>query len=570
MRRWSTNLPKSILTAFALPGAKEGGSRPGLRKCDIRRAKLYNMLRRSFLRTCESINLSGLSHTLGDIPARVGGGKKLRDDLFMKEVSSTSSELGSETPFSDDSALSGLPRREVAVSERLPEEFVVNTLLPHMDRLITRFIVAHTPAMLTQLVECYATYTHYRTSGQNTGPIIERLMDTIKYRMPGYQSSDIVSSLPACFALAADDEELFSMFMDRIEDLKWTSFTPLQLLGILRIYSKLPHFVKTVHESIVPAVVESVKKLDGHELKDVIVALGSAAGSDRSLAGDVHALMAILPEIEKRVVYGLQTTSTTATQVQSREVKSVAQGGSSLRTTESSNTSQDEHACTSHCSHQQLSVTSAIPILDQIDILWALVRLQIRHQALISAVADTLPEIINDLPVKYICRLAWIFAHTESPNLQSTLDIMISAISESSVLLLPGEVSRLVSCLGAPGFAALRGVLEDATDRLVEELKVGQGTAEVSQPVSHLSAERRRDIAFLLFSVSRLTSSPSVLLLSHEEYLVELINKASDQFTEPEIRRIVGTCTTAGLSVPKKWRLIADAVKAKLDEQTIS
>ena len=455
-----------------------------------------------------AVEAAEASLSLGCISAKVGGGKKLRDDLLMKEV------FDDRVGDTESGSILGAARKEVAVSSRLPEEFIVETLIPHMDRLISRYIVAHTPAMLTQLVTAYATYTDYRKSGQNTGPIIERLMDTIKYRMAGYSASDIVSSLPSCLLLAADDTELFEMFADRIQELK-SDFSALNLLGIVRVYSKLgKSFLKPVHEWMVPALVEVIQSYDNQELTDIFISLANASSTDASLSGDVHALFALVPEMERRLLRDL-------------------------------------------------------PFFMQSDILWAMIKLGVNHSALIESVAVGInkPGVAEDSPLRQIARLYWVFS--KAGKLDSVNQVLGKTLQEGRNHLSPADLARVAQALPAEGGGLPIGLLESVADRLVKELIVEEKNwlTNSGDSKDKFPASMKRDLLFLLTAQSRLKT----LQLAPSGELFSLLLRHADSFTDSDIRRITAALLSAPDSygrlvaaLPKDWRLIVRAVTKQM------
>ena len=423
---------------------------------------------------------------LGSIPSSIGGGKKLNEDLTVKEV------------FEDHDHLQGHGRKEIVASKRLPEEFIAETLIPHMDRLITRYIVAHTPAMLSQLVTCYATYTNMRTEGQNIGPLIERLMDTIKYRMAGYEAADIVASVGPCYALAPDDTELFEMFLDRLK-MKQDDLSALNLLGLMRIYSKLAGpFISDLHGWMIPRLVIILKEYDNQEICDILISLASASATDSSVTGDVHSLLALVPELERR-----------------------------------------------------LTAETPLDFFLQADALWALSRLGVQHDLLTTSVADRLsqPATADDLPVKYLCRLFWVFS--KLGQLDRVAQPLASALSNCQAYLTASDFARLAQAQPSPS-PLPSGLLEGIGSRLQAQIAV-EGLGE---------DRNRKDFCFLLSGLARL----DLLEKDPASTLFRLISENSESFSEQEIRQVILALWTSPMHrdtlkeyVPKSWSLIAAA-----------
>ena len=343
------------------------------------------MLRR-FIRLTSEIEVP-----LRDVPARVGGGKALNPEMKFRrsEVAETSG-------------------REVAVSPRLPEEFVRETLIPHMDRLITRYIVSHTPPMLTSLLRTYAQYTHMRESGQNTGPIVERLMDTIKYRMAGYQADDIVASLHAAYLLAPDDDELFTMFLDRIKKVENDMSVP-GWLAAVRTYSRLPERVHDLHDYLIPKAHELVKQLGDRELVDLVLVCG--VSGDTGLAADVNAFRVMLPELERRV--------------------------------------------------------SELPVPVAIDVFWALAKNAVFFEAAFTRLVADLgkDDVVSDLPGKYLVRSLWAFAKVGKSEHAVVKEHLVPAVVAMKNHLSFGDVARL----SQTDIVFPQGFLEETSSRLRSE-----------------------------------------------------------------------------------------------------
>lgn len=423
---------------------------------------------------------------LGTIPSSVGGGKKINEDLIVKEV------------FGEQDSLQEHGRKEIVASKKLPEEFIVETLIPHMDRLITRYIVAHTPSMLSQLVTCYATYTNMRTEGQNIGPLIERLMDTIKYRMPGYEAADIVSSVGPCFALAPDDTELFEMFLDRLKT-KQDDLSALNLVGLMRIYSKLAGpCISDLHGWMIPRLVQILREYDNQEICDILISLASASATDPSVTGDVHCLLALVPELERR-----------------------------------------------------LAGDTALDFFLQADALWALARLGVQHDLLVASVADRLsqPGTAEDLPVKYLCRLFWVFS--KLGQLDRVAQPLSAALANCQAHLTASDFARVAQAQPSPS-PLPPGLLEGIASRLQAQV-AADGLAEDRQ---------RKEFCFLLSGLARL----GLLDRDTNSTLFKLMNDSAETFSEPEIRQVVLALWTspahrAGLTgfIPKSWSLIASA-----------
>ncbi|KAF4681118.1 hypothetical protein FOZ63_004436, partial [Perkinsus olseni] len=81
--------------------------------------------------------------------------------------------------------------KALVMPSRLPEDFIEETLIPHMENCIRFNIKTYTPAELTQLTRGYALYTYRRDTSGN-GPLMEYLAEMIKSRMVAFTAIEIV------------------------------------------------------------------------------------------------------------------------------------------------------------------------------------------------------------------------------------------------------------------------------------------------------------------------------------------------------------------------------------------
>ena len=154
----------------------------------------------------------------------------------------------------------------------------------------------YTPAQLTQVARAYAKYTLNRDD-RGAGPLVEKLSETIKYRVPGFEAIDIIDILPPMLQIRPEDDELFLMLSDRIKE-KLDDFNALNLIGVIRVYLKRGD-VSIVKNVLLPRLIESLSTYDPIEVAEMMIAIGQAAGTDLSLSGDVHILQCIVPIVEK-------------------------------------------------------------------------------------------------------------------------------------------------------------------------------------------------------------------------------------------------------------------------------
>jgi len=365
------------------------------------------------------------------VPGRVGGGIKLRKDLNLREPNSEEVQKGDT-------------RSGVVLSKRVPEEFIQNTLLPHLEERMRMSIHIYTPGQLVQVARSYSKYTMDRDD-RGAGPLVEKLTETIKYRMPGFEAIDIIDILPAMLQLCPNDDELFSMLADRVKT-KIDDFNALNLVGVVRSYLKRGD-VRIVKEILLPRLIESLKTYDPAEVAEMLIAIGRATATDMSLSGDVHMLQCLIPELEPNFPH--------------------------------------------------------LPLLVQLNVVWSLAKMNVNHSLFRSVVIDRFisePKLASDLPTKLLAKSAWIFARIgafkSDPKL---LDIFLPVITNNRALFNGSEFARLVMAFS--DVAEIQTDLVAMGNRLIESLTCEE---EMERETGSSSRKQRQEVMMILSGMQRL------------------------------------------------------------------
>jgi len=182
------------------------------------------------------------------------------------------------------------PRKKaVVLSKRLPQDFVENTLLPHIESQLLDSIHVYTPAELSQIARAYSKQEVRQRV------LCRKLADTVKLRMKAFEAVDVVDILGALWILIPDDDELFEVLEERILQ-KLDDFTALNFMGIIRIYNKRASKHHDLLAKVIPRLRELLGNYEGIELSEMLVSMAQSAEA----ASDMDILMTLVPEIERR------------------------------------------------------------------------------------------------------------------------------------------------------------------------------------------------------------------------------------------------------------------------------
>ena len=399
-----------------------------------------------------------------NVPGRVGGGVKLRKDLAIREPTK-------------DELKAGDHRSGVVLSKRVPEEFIQNTLLPHLEERMRSSIHVYTPSQLVQVARSYAKYTADRED-RGAGPLIEKLFETVKYRMPGFEAADIIDILPSALALTPDDDELFGMLSDRMRE-KIDDFNALNLVGVVRVYLKRGD-VQLVKELFLPRLLESLKDYDTIEIAEMLIAIGQATGTDVSLQGDVHVLQCLVPELEQKF--------------------------------------------------------DDLPLVVQLNCVWALAKMKVNHKLMRDTVVGRLcdAQLVSDLPTKVLAKAVWIFgrlgAWKENPSL---LTAILPVVKQSRSMFNGPEFARLI--LGLSSVPEAREDLVAMANRLCEALGSEE---ELEREPDTSTRKSRQEVMMVLSGFERLglIKGPEDPRLAAMKNFIE---KEQNKFEPVEIHQLV-------------------------------
>jgi hypothetical protein len=282
-----------------------------------------------------------------------------------------------------------LSSQDLVVSDRLPQDFVDETLLPHLEGQIKDQIHVYVPAELCRVSRAYAKF--HRSQGRRPQRhLIEKLAGTVKYRMVAFQAVDIVDVLPSMLMLCPQDDEVFKMLGDRTMQLV-DDFSAPNLVGVIRCFAKVPNKDLSLLAQLVPRLRDSLGQYDTHEISDMIVSVAQASELDGTVRKDLDVLSALIPEVEARF--------------------------------------------------------AETPLLVQLNTLWALTQLRVTHHRLLEATAGDLrtPIKVADMPTKYVCRALWIYRR--SNRLSLVMDALLPSCEEQAELFAAADFARLAQAL---------------------------------------------------------------------------------------------------------------------------
>ena len=272
--------------------------------------------------------------------------------------------------------------KSVVLSKRLPEDFIENTLMPHLESQLLENIHVYTPAELTQIARVYSMQKVRQRA------LCQKLSDTIKFRMKGFEAIDVVDALGPMWIMTPDDDELFEELEKKIYE-KIDDFTALNFMGIVRIYNKRASKHHELLSKVIPRLKELLATYEGVELSEMLVSMAQSAEA----AADMDILMTLVPEIEKR--------------------------------------------------YQDVS------LLHSINNVWALAQMKINHAGLMKRVAEDVstPHKVKDLTPGYMARLVWVYRRCGPEAWDMVKDSLLPLIRGAAAEFGPGEFARLAQAL---------------------------------------------------------------------------------------------------------------------------
>jgi hypothetical protein len=175
------------------------------------------------------------------------------------------------------------------LSKRLPEDFVENTLKPHLESQLLSNIHVYTPAELVKIARAYSKQdgTQYVLS--------TKLADTVRFRIDGFEAVDIVDIIGALWVLVPGDDELFECLETRILQ-KLDDFSALNLMGLIRIFNKRTSKHFDFLAQVVPKLKTLLADYEALELSEMLVSMAQSPEAQ----ADMDILMTLVPEVERR------------------------------------------------------------------------------------------------------------------------------------------------------------------------------------------------------------------------------------------------------------------------------
>jgi len=305
--------------------------------------------------------------------------------------------------FAEEAASSSVPGggKGVVLSKRLPEDFVENTLKPHLEAQLLNNIHAYTPAELVKIARAYA-----RQDGIQY-PLCKKLVDTVKWRIDGFEAVDIVDIMGAMWTMAPGDDELFEVLEKRIVT-KMEDFSALNIMGLIRIFNKRASKHHDFLSTVLPRLRNLLADYEALELSEMLVSMAQSPEA----ATDMDILMTLVPEVERR--------------------------------------------------YPEVSLVHAI------NNVWALTQLKVVHPRLLDLVAADLanPKKSKDLTPAYMARITWVYRRCNQWDKVSGViqPLLKSAAAEFRC----GEFARLAQAL--PEEQALLRRIADVLRQGIDEM----------------------------------------------------------------------------------------------------
>ena len=272
--------------------------------------------------------------------------------------------------------------KSVVLSKRLPEDFIENTLRPHLESQLLDNIHVYTPAELTQIAKAYSVQDIRQRA------LCQKLSDTMKFRIKGFEAIDVVDALGPMWIMTPDDDELFEVLEQRIYE-KIDDFTALNFMGIVRIYNKRASKHHDLLSKVIPRLKELLGTYEGVELSEMLVSMAQAAEA----AADMDILMTLVPEIERRY--------------------------------------------------------NDVSLLHSINNVWALTQMKINHPGLLKRVAEDVctAHKIKDLTPSYMARLVWVYRRCGTEAWEMVKGSLLPLIRGAAAEFRAGEFARMAQAL---------------------------------------------------------------------------------------------------------------------------
>jgi hypothetical protein len=266
------------------------------------------------------------------------------------------------------------------LSKRLPEDFVENTLKPHLESQLLSNIHVYTPAELVKIARAYSKHRDFQR------PLANKLADTVRFRIEGFEAVDIVDIMGAMWIMVPGDDELFECLEKRIL-LKLEDFNALNLMGLIRIFNKRASKHFDFLSQVLPRLRDLLADYEALELSEMLMSIAQSPEA----SADMDILMTLVPELERR--------------------------------------------------YDEVSLVHAI------NNVWALTQLKVVHPRLLERVAKDLssPTKSKELPPNFMARITWVYRRCNMWDKVS--GIMLPMIKAAAAEFRCSEFARLAQAL---------------------------------------------------------------------------------------------------------------------------
>lgn len=287
------------------------------------------------------------------------------------------------------------------LSKRLPEDFVENTLKPHLESQLLSNIHAYTPAELVKIARAYSKQNEIQYV------LCKKLVDTVKWRIDGFDAVDIVDIMSALWTMAPGDDELFDVVEKRIVK-KVEDFSALNLMGLIRIFNKRASKHHDFLGMVLPRLRKLLEDYEALELSDMLVSMAQSPEA----AADMDILMTLVPEVERRY--------------------------------------------------------SEVSLVTSINNVWALTHLKVVHPRLLDAVAKDLSNTkkSQDLTPAYMARSTWVYRRCNAWDKVSK--VLLPLLKSAAAEFRCGEFARLAQAI--PEEEALLRRIGDVLRQSIDEM----------------------------------------------------------------------------------------------------
>lgn len=180
-------------------------------------------------------------------------------------------------------------KNSIVLTKRLPEDYIENTLMPHLESQLLSSIHVYTPAELAKIARAYSRQSPRQHA------LCHKLGHTALDRISGFEAVDLVDMVAPLWVLLPGDDDVWEGLEKRILE-KMDDFTALNLIGLIRIYNKRSSKHTELMSVALPRLRELLKDYEAVELTDMLMSIAQS----KEAAQDMDILMTLVPEIERR------------------------------------------------------------------------------------------------------------------------------------------------------------------------------------------------------------------------------------------------------------------------------